>query len=76
MTFSVLVFYQRSCYYLESHFAVMRCYTLSLTNSITVYVALTAKRPAIITAGRAAKYVYLITTWRQCVVKHGDSEVL
>jgi hypothetical protein len=64
MTFSLLIFYQRSCYYLEGHFAAMRCYTLSLTNSITVDVALRAKRPAIITAGRAAKYVYLLTTWR------------
>jgi len=64
MTFSVLIFYQRNCYYLESHFAAVRCYILSLTNRITVYVALRAKRPAIITVGRAAKYVYLLTALR------------
>jgi hypothetical protein len=76
MTFSVLIVSQRNCYYLGSHFAAMRCYILSLTNRITVYVALRTKRPAIITASHAAKYVYLLTAWRYGIVKHGDSKVL
>ena len=64
MTFSMLIVSQRNCYYLESHFAAMRCYTFRLTNSIALYVTLRAKRPAIITAGRATKYACLLTTWR------------
>ena len=62
--FRMLIVHQRNFCYLESHFATMKCYTLSLRNNITAYVLLRAKRPAIIQAGRVAKCVYLLTSWR------------
>lgn len=75
MTFSMLIFYQGNCYYSESHFTAMRCYALSLTNDIAVYIALRAKRPSMITAGQVAKCVCLLTPWRWCTATQGVSKV-